>query len=465
MDRASEMKDQNINRLLFNFSLPAIVGMLVNSLYNIVDRIFLGRSIGYVAIAATTVAMPIMIIFMAISVLISIGATALISIRLGENKKKEAEVIAGNAMAMLIILPAAFAVGFMLYIDPILIRFGVSADVFPYAKDFLSVIMLGSVFGSISMGMNNFIRAEGNPKRAMSTQLLGAAINVVLNYVFVMRLNWGVKGSALATITGQFVSALWVLSYFYSGKSLIKIRLKNLRVSYRILLNITAIGFGPFAMQIAHSAQNLILIKALMRYGGDLALSASGVIMSVAMVLFMPILGVSQGAQPIIGYNYGAKQFHRVRETLRKAVFVATGIALVGYLAINLWPNQIVSLFSEGDMALTDLSVHAMKIFFLLFPLVGFQIIAAGYFQAVGKGVHSAVLSLSRQLLFFIPLLLILPNIWGLEGIWRTPPIADALSIILTGTVIFFEMKKMREEESKAKKDHSLELTPTHPRP
>ncbi len=255
MKNNMEMRDQSINSLLWKFSLPAIVGMLVNALYNIVDRIFVGRGVGFIAIAATTVAFPIMLILLAISILIGVGATALISIRLGQQKIEEAERVAGNATVMLILLPLIIGAIYLLFPDPILIFFGASQEALPYARDFVQIIMLGAAFGSISMGMNNFIRAEGNPRLAMLTQVIGALINGVLNYIFIFKLGLGIKGSALATVSGQLFSAIWVLSYFLSGRSLVKIRLKNLKLQPPILLSIVSIGFAPFAMQIAHSIQ------------------------------------------------------------------------------------------------------------------------------------------------------------------------------------------------------------------
>jgi putative MATE family efflux protein len=445
MDRTEEMRSGSLGRLLFKFSLPAIVGMLVNSLYNVIDRIFLGRGIGQLAIAATTVAFPMMTILMAVSILIGVGATALISIRLGEQRKEEAEKIAGNAVVMIMLLPALCAVFFFLFTEPVLIFLGASQEVLPYAKDFTEIIMLGSVFGSFSMGVNNFIRAEGNPKVSMYTQLLGAFCNVILNYVFIFEFGWGMKGSAFATVLAQFISALWVLSYFLTGRSLVKLKLSNMRLQWPILTSIMAIGFAPFAMQLAASVQQVILNRTLMVYGGDIALSAIGIIMSVATLLFMPVLGVSQGAQPIIGYNYGAQQYDRVKGTWKLAVLAGTAIALTGYVAIHIWPEQLVGLFSEGDTALTTLTTHAMLVYMALIPLIGFQIVSSTYFQAVGKARQAAVLSLSRQILFFIPLLLILPRFWGAEGVWRSAPISDLLAVCLSATMMFFEMRSLRK--------------------
>jgi putative MATE family efflux protein len=447
LDNTKALKDEKISKLLWQFSWPAVITMVVNSLYNIIDRIFVGRGVGDIAIAATTVAFPIMLILMAVSVLIGVGATALISIRLGEKKPEEAENIAGNALVLLILLPICISVIYFLFTDPILAVFGADAEVLPYARDFTNIIMAASAIGSLSMGLVNFIRAEGNPRMAMYTQVAGTLINIVLNYIFVMRLGFGIKGSALASVCGQIFSSVWVLSYFLWGPSLLKLRLKNLHLKKNLVYGITAIGFAPFAMQLAHSLQNTIMNNALMTYGGNLALSTMGIVGSAATLLFMPILGISQGAQPIIGFNHGAQQYDRVRETLKKAIFVGTVIALCGTFALQLWKIQIAGLFSYNNTELTALAAHAMSVYFLMFPVAGFQIIGSQYFQAVGKPVPSTILGLSRQLLLFVPLLLILPRFWGLEGIWRTAPIADSLSALITGVFIYLEMKQIKEWE------------------
>lgn len=443
MKNSLALRDQKIGSLLWKFSWPAIIGMSVNALYNIVDRIFVGRGVGSIAIAATTVAFPIMMVLMAVSMLIGIGSTALISIRLGEQKTEEAEKVAGNGAAMLILLPLFLATVYLIFSEQILTLFGASKEVLPYALDFTHIIMLGAVFGAISMGMNNFIRAEGNPLYAMYTQVFGALINVILNYLFIFKAGLGIKGSALATVSSQFFSALWVVGYFLSGKSLVKIRLKNLRLQTPILKMILAIGFAPFAMQTAGSVQQLILNKTLMVYGGDIALSAVGIMLSIFTLLFMPIIGLSQGAQPLIGFNYGAGQYDRVKETLKKALVAGTAIAVTGYLVIHIWPVQLVGLFSKGDTALTQLTVQAMLVYFAMIPVIGFQIVCSHYFQATGKPVQSTILSLSRQVLLFIPLLLILPHFWGINGVWRAAPIADALSVLLTASLIYFEIKNL----------------------
>ncbi|MGI6548618.1 MAG: MATE family efflux transporter [Syntrophomonadales bacterium] len=434
---------ESTGKLLWSFSWPAIVGMLSNALYNIVDRIFVGRGVSSLAIAATTVAFPIMVISMALSMLIGIGATALISIRLGEQKKEEAEMVAANGAGLLVLLPLCLSLVYFAFPDAILRSFGASNEVLPLARDFTDIVMLGAVLGSIGMGMNNFIRAEGNPLRAMSTQVMGAVINGILNYVFIFHLGLGIKGSALATVLGQLFASVWVLSYYFTGRSLVKLRLKNFRPQAPIILSITAIGFAPFAMQLANSLQHVILNKTVTYYSGDLALSAVGILMSIITLLFMPIIGISQGAQPIIGFNYGARQTHRVKDTLKKAIISASCVSVAGYLIMMLWPTQIAGVFSKGDTVLINMTAEAMVVYFGMTFVIGFQIVGANYFQAVGKARAAAVLSLSRQVLLFIPLLLILPRFWGIDGVWRTAPIADGLSVLITAIFVINEMRRL----------------------
>ncbi|WP_258359854.1 MATE family efflux transporter [Moorella sulfitireducens] len=464
--RSQELEFAPIGRLLWRFSWPAIVGMLCGALYNVVDRAFVGRGVGPLAIAATTVAFPIMIILMALSLLIGVGATALISIRLGEQKKEEAEVVAANATALLVLLPLCFSLLYLSFPEPILRMFGASDEVLPYARDFTHIIMLGSVFGSIGMGMNNFIRAEGNPVMAMSTQVLGALINGVLNYIFIFHLGMGIRGSALATVLGQLFATLWVLSYYLTGRSLVKLKLKNFRLRLPVVLNIVSIGFAPFAMQIASSLQQVILNKTVLVYSGDLGLSAVGILMSIIALMIMPILGISQGAQPLIGFNFGARRLERVKATLKMATIAASCVSVTGYLVLRIWPDEIAGLFTKGDTTLTTMTASVMVVFFAMVFVVGFQIVCSQYFQAVGKAVKAAVLSLSRQVLFFIPLLLILPHIWGVNGVWLTAPIADGLSVLITAFFIFNEMKLLSRENSLAEAQvmsSQLEFTTRNP--
>ena len=445
MKNGLEIRDGKISSLLWMFSLPAIIGMLVNAAYNIIDRIFVGRGIGSIAIAATTVAFPLMTVLLAVYLLVGIGATALISIRLGQRKLGEAEEIAGNALVMMILLPLILSGIYFAFPDQILTFFGASKEVLPYARDFSNIIMLGSAFGSVSFGVNNFIRAEGNPRLAMITQVSAALINGILNYVFIFKLGMGIKGSALATISGQFLSAVWVLAWFQSGRSLIRIRLKNLRPRKPILAGIFSIGFAAFGLQLGISIQQSIMNKTLLAYGGDMALSALGIIISTALLLSMPVIGLGQGAQPIIGFNYGARQFDRVRETLKKAIIIGSIMSAAGFMIVMIWPSHIAGLFIKGDTALTEMTSQAITAYFAMFPVIAFQILCSQYFQAVGKPVQSTILTLSRQVWIFIPLLLVLPNFWQIDGVWRTAPIADGLSALLTAAFIFIEVSEQKK--------------------
>ncbi len=459
MNQAEEMRTQGITRLLINFSIPAILAMVVNAVYNVVDRIFVGIGVGQIAIAATQVAFPIMILIMAVSLLISIGATALISIRLGENKKEEAELIASNALFLMILLPLGMAAIYYPFADALLTAFGASAEVLPYARDFMHVIMIGAVFFSVSIGVNNFIRAEGNPRMAMFTQILGAVINVILNYIFIFQLGMGIKGSALSTVIAQFVSASVVITYFFTPRSVIKFKIKNFKLRKSIVLRVASIGFAPFALQMANSLQMYIINTNLRYYGGDIALAAIGIMLSISTMIFMPILGISQGAQPIIGFNYGAKQIERVKETMIKAIIFGSCVALFGYIILHVWTIEIVSFFvSKQDQNfdyLMQLTPHAIRIFFATFPFVALQVIGSTYFQATGKAMKATVLSLSRQVLIFIPFLLILPKYLGIEGIWWASPISDILSVMITSSFLYVEWRRLS--------DHSPERIRNNP--
>lgn len=447
MSRSEQMSSGSIAKLLLKYSLPAIIGMLVNALYNIVDSIFVGQGVGELALAGTTVSFPIIIILMAFIMLIAMGATALISIRLGENKEEEAEKIVGNSLTLFFIVGITLTILGLIFIEPLLKIFGATENILPYSLDYMKIILLGSLFMAVGIGMNNFIRAEGNPKVAMYTMLIGAVTNVVLDYVFIFIFVWGIKGAAWATVISHGVSSTWVLYYFLSGKSSLKIRKKYFKPEFPIVKQIAAVGFPACALQLTSSVQHLILNRSLAHYGGDMALAAIGIVMSVASLLIMPAIGISQGAQPIIGFNYGAKNYNRVKDTLKLAVLAATSIVTFGFVMIRLGAPQLVKLFNDNP-ELIDLGTHAMKVFFLFLPLIGMQIIGANFFQATGRPRRATLLSLSRQVLIFIPLVLILPRFYGLDGIWRAAPAADLGAFLLTGSYLFYEIKNLNKQEA-----------------
>ena len=445
IDRSHRLGQGNITRLLATFSIPAIVGLLAQALYYVVDRVFIGRAsgLGLDGIAGITVCFPFMLIIMAFALLIGLGATALISIRLGEQKKAEAELVLGNATVLLAAASVGVtAVGLSL-LDRLLILFGASENVLPYAHDYMQIIALGTVCQMFGYGLNAPIRGEGNPRIAMFTLLIGVLLNVILAPIFIFSFGWGMRGAGLATVISQGVSAVWVLAYFLRGGSLLKIRWENLRLKKSICFQIMAIGSSPFAIQISAAVMQSVLNCQLKIYGGDEAIAAWGIIWAAVMMFFMPMFGINQGAQPIMGFNYGAGLFDRVKKALKTAVLAASAIAFFGFLVMMLAPVQVVRLFNPEHLALQVLTVHAMRICVLMMPLVGFQVVSTGYFIAVGKPRESMLVSLSRQILFLIPAVLILPNFFGLNGVWAAIPTADLSSSLLTGVLLFLELRRL----------------------
>lgn len=449
-ERAKQLGEERIWKLLLKFSVPAIVGMLVNALYNIVDRIFIGRGVGTLAIAGITIGFPVMTILMALGMLVGLGATSLVSIRLGENKKEEAELIMTNALILLILILLGATVLGLIFLNPMLRVFGASAEVLPYAKTYLRIILIGAVFQGVGFGMNNIIRAQGSPHIAMMTMLIGAILNTLLDPLFIFVFNWGIEGAALATILSQAVSALWVLRYLFSDQSSLKMRMKNAKLQSAIVMKIIAIGSAPFAMQVAASAVMALLNHQLRIFGGDVSISAMGIIQSISMMILMPIFGINQGSQPIIGFNYGAKKYDRVKSALTLAIAAASAIVLMGFVVIQVFPENLFRLFNNRDQELIAFGTQGIRIFLIMLPIIGFQIVSANYFQAVGKPKQAMILSLSRQVLVFIPALLILPNFYGLAGVWAAAPAADLVSSVITGIWLAFEIKHLSDSHADA---------------
>lgn len=444
MDRSAQLGQASIPRLLLRFSLPAIVGMMAQASYNLIDRIFVGHALGAEGIAGTTVAFPFMLVVLAFGMLIGFGGTALISIRLGEGKQTAAEQVLGNT-AVLLVLASAFITAVGLYwLDDILVLFGASDTVLPYARDYLRIIVLGTVFQTIGFGLNATIRGEGNPRIAMLSMLISVLLNVILAPIFIFGFSWGMKGAALATVISQAVSAVWVVSYFFAGTSVLRFHAHTLRLDAGVCRQILVFGSPHFAMQLAASVLQSILNHQLSNYGGDLAISVMGILYAMFMMVGMPIFGINQGAQPIIGYNYGARRFDRVKKTLEMAVLGATALAVVGFGVMMLFPGQVVRLFNRDDASLLTLGTHAIRIATLMMPLVGFQIVSASYFQAVGKPKTAMLLMLSRQVLLLIPAVLILPLFFGLDGVWAALPTADGLASLLTGICLLVELRELK---------------------
>ncbi|MBM4090280.1 MAG: MATE family efflux transporter [Planctomycetes bacterium] len=445
MDRARKLGEGRIPWLLLKYSAPAIVGMLAQATYNIVDRIFIGQAVGPLGIAGATLSFPFFLVLMAFSMLIGLGAAALVSIRLGERRHDEAERVLGNAVVLLFAISVVLTVAGLWFLEPLLRLFGASQQSLPYARDYAQLIVGGSIFQSMGFGLNALIRGEGNPRVAMITLLIGALLNTILDPIFLFWFGWGMRGAAAATVISQAVSMIWVVSYFLRGKSLLRLRRENLKPSWSLSKSIIAIGSPMFSMQLAASAMNAILNNQLRVHGGDLAISVIGIVHAVALFIAMPIFGLNQGAQPLIGYNFGAKQYDRVRKTLQTAILYATALCLVGFLIVMTYPTQIIGLFHRGDEELVRLGTRALRICLVMFPIIGFQIVSANYFQAVGKPMQALLLGLSRQVLLLIPAILVLPCFWELDGVWAALPTADACSSILTGVWLYHELRHLND--------------------
>lgn len=457
MSNQLELKNEKISKLLLKFSIPAIVGMMVSALYNVVDRMYIGR-LGPMAMTGIGLNLPFMTILMAFSMLIGIGSGALISIKLGQNKKDEAEKILGNAFTLTIIIMSVIVILSLIFKTQLLYLFGASEATFRYADDYITIILYGAVFQGIGFGINNIIRAEGNPKIAMYTMLIGAVINIILDPVFIFVLGMGIKGAAIATIISQFVSMLWVVSHFLSGKSLITFKVKNLKLDFGIIKGIIAIGVSPFSMQIAASIVTVISNNSLKVYGGDIAIGAMTIINAVAIFFLMPIFGINQGSQPIIGFNYGAKQFKRVKEALKLAIFAATAISTLGFILTQFFTVSMIRIFND-DPILIEATIKGMRIFLIMLPLIGFQIVSANYFQAVGKAPKAMFLSLLRQVIVLIPMLLIMPRFFGLTGVWIAGPIADFTASLITALFLYNEMKHLdQSDENEIKSAKTIEI-------
>lgn len=446
-ERQKKMGLEPVGKLLLKFSIPAIVGMMVQALYNIADRYFIGQmgdQEGSLAIAGITVSFPFALVAMGFGMLIGLGGMSVFSILLGEQKRDQAEKVLGNSFSLLVVFLLAFSVISLVFLKPLLSVFGASPDVLPYAFDYMQIIIVGSVFNGIGFGMNNFIRANGSPRTAMTTMLIGAILNIILAPILVLGLGMGVRGAAIATVFSQFVSTVWVLSYFSGPKSPVRIIPKNLVLDGKITRRILLIGLAPFSMQVAAGGINVLLNRQLLAYGGDIAISALGIIYSIALFFMMPIFGINQGAAPLIGYNYGAKKYDRVQKVARLAILGASSIVLTGFILVQLFARQFLSFFNQNS-ELLDVGERASHFFFLVFPFLGLQIVGAGYFQAVGKPKEAMLLSLSRQVLFLIPAVIILPLFFGLDGIWYAIPVADGLAVLVTGTLFFREMHFLKK--------------------
>ena len=444
MSNQKHLGDAPIGKLLLQYSIPAIIGMVVNALYNIVDRMFIGNipDIGSLAITGVGITMPIMTIVLAFGMLIGIGTTANISLNLGKGNRTTAEKLLGNAFTLSIIVGLAIAITGTIFANPILNLFGASENTLFYAKEYIGIILLGCTFNILSFALNSTIRADGNPKMSSITMVIGCGANIILDYLFIFVLNLGVKGAALATIISQAITFFIILYYYTAGNSNLKLKIENFKLKKLLVTMTFAIGIAPFATQIANSLVQVIANNALKTYGSDLAIGAMTVISSLNIIFMMPIFGINQGCQPIIGFNYGAKKYERAKEAFKYATIAACVICIIGFISIQCFPTQIISLFNN-DPELTTLAIKGIRIYLLMMPVVGINIVATSYYQSIGKAKISMFVSLLRQVILLIPFTIILPKFIGLDGVWAAGACADSLSVIITLVLLKKEFKQL----------------------
>lgn len=438
--RPTELGTEKIGKLLYQYSLPAIIAMTAASLYHITDSIFIGHGVGALAISGLAITFPFMNLAAAFGSLVGAGAATLLSIRMGQKDYESANHILGNVITLNVIIGLSFTALSLTFLDPILLFFGASEATLPYAKAFMRIILIGNVVTHIFMGLNALLRSIGRPEKAMVATIMTVVINLILNPLFIFGLKWGIQGSALATVISQAVMLVWQLKFFSNKENFIYFKKESFRLRKRIVRESLAIGMSPFMMNAAATVIVIVINQGLIRTGGDLAVGAYGIVNRIAFLFIMIVMGFNQGMQPIAGYNFGAKLYARVDEVLRKTIIRATIVTTTGFLIGELIPRMVVSIFTD-DMDLIELSVNGMRIVFLSYPIVGFQMVTANFFQSIGMVNKSIFMSLSRQLLFLLPCLLIFPYFWGINGIWYSMPIADTISSIIAGVLLVRQLR------------------------
>lgn len=446
--KENDLGKDNIKKLLLTLALPAIVAQLVNLLYNIIDRIFIGRMpSGEIAMAGVGVTLPILMLISAFSALIGMGGAPLAAIKLGAKDKEGAEKIIGTSFSMLIAISVTLTVIFMVFKTKILLAFGASEGTLGYATDYLTIYLFGTLFVQIALGMNPFINTQGFAKISMSTVMIGAIINIILDPIFIFGFGMGVKGAALATITGQFVSALWVLRFIFSKKNKIKIRRKYVVPNFKIAMTILSLGVAPFIMQATESLVLISLNNNLQKFSGDLAVGAITIIASIMQIVLLPIMGLTQGAQPIISYNYGAKNIDRVKKTFKLLLCCSMTYTTTMWALIMIFPRFFVKIFNDKP-ELVDITVSSMRIFLFGIFILGAQIACQQTFLALGQAKNSLILALLRKVILLVPLIFILPMFFNdnqakMKATLMAEPIADMIASLITITVFIIFYRKV----------------------
>lgn len=444
-ERTKILGTEKIWKLLIKFSLPTITGLVVISLYNVVDRLFIGQSMGEIGIASISLVFPIFIAISGIGMLFGTGGGNVASIKLGEKNKEDAEKLLGNVFIIYTVLGVLIYILGLLFLDKFVYLLGASEETFLYTKQYTSIILMSVIFVFYSMGINNFIRAEGNPKIAMITMIIGAVINTILDPIFIFGFGMGIKGAAIATLIANIVSAFWNIYHFtFSKKSVLKLKKKNFKLDKSLLKETVEVGMSPFILQVSYSIIGIAYNKLLLKYGGETGIAVMGIINTIITLTILPINGLNSGSQPIMGYNYGAKNYKRVKETFQISVFAATFISVISFLIVELYPEIFIKMLSKGEKNLLDMGRIGIRLFFAANVVIGYQIVGANYFQVTGKPRYSIMLNLIRNVLLVIPFLFIFPIFMDIKGIWLSRPAADILAVIITYYFLRKELKKLK---------------------
>ena len=443
MQAALELGQKPVGRLLWQYALPAIVAMTASSLYNIIDRAFIGQVVGPEAIAGLGITFPFMNLSAAFGAAVGVGASTCISVKLGQKDYKTAENLLGNTVTLNLIVGFLFMVVCLLFLDPILRFFGASDATLPYAREFMIVILLGNMVTHMYFGMNAVLRAAGKPRHAMYATLFTVGMNILLVIAFVWWFRWGIRGAALATITSQSMALCWQMWIFSDQRELLHLKRGIYKLKANLVRNIIAIGISPFLMNVTSCVIVIFMNNQFVRYGGDMAVGAYSIANSMAMVFFMFVMGMNQGMQPIVGYNYGAEKFDRMLRCLWLTIAVATSILLVGWALAMLFPMQIARIFTT-DAKLLSLSARGIRLDMLVFPIIASQAVITNFFQCIGKVKISIFLSLTRQLLMLLPLAYLLPLVWQLDGVWYSMPFSDFGSFAMTLPILWWYLRRLK---------------------
>jgi putative MATE family efflux protein len=434
---------ERVGALILKFSIPSVVGMLVNGLYNVMDRVFVGRGVGPEALAGVAIVFPLMLLVMSMGMLVGMGASSLIALKLGAGKRGEAEAAVGTAATMALALSVIFTLTVALFMRPILVFFGGTGVILEYAMQFTSVYLPGMFLNILSFSLNNMIRGQGDPVTALLTMVISCGVNCALNPLFIFGLHMGIAGSALATDIAQLVSCTWLLAVYLGTKKGIRLRPAIMRPRANVVRDILSIGMVPAFVQIATVATLILANNLVVKYGGDKGVAVMGIASSLVNLMLMPIIGVNQGVQPIIGFNYGAKLFVRAKKTLWLSIAVVCGICTVAYALFWIFSAQMIGLFVRGAPDVVSLGVQSLRIYLSSMPIVGLVMLGTGYFQAVKKPMPALVPNMIRQLVLLVPLYLVLPLFFGLAGVWMAGPISDAAAVIVTIAFLLPEMRRL----------------------